>query len=135
MYLDLCGPLQTSGRLASAAFEPLQYGVGPDREAPVPAFVILEALIQVACRASSAAVFDGVRVIPAKLRDFAVLEPMVVTESALRLEAEIVRAGRLATAVCRLVRDDRDVTARVIVTCAPLPDPEVQVDAARDRQA
>jgi hypothetical protein len=124
-FLGLCGPLEPDGPDAfRAPFLAESYRARRDPGAPeaeVPAYLLIEAMTQMACRASARQLFDGRRTVPAQIAN------LRLSGASLRADyALLARVGErhgFAHVTCRLVSGDGRVAAEGEFVTSPLEPP------------
>lgn len=133
MLLDLCGPLamDATRTMASAPFRPdaVRRGGVTCGETGFPAYLIAEALAQVACRAAQIQVpLAGRRYLPATTRALTIADHPPSSVAGGTLTATLRRMQPLPEFACRLMDGDGGTIAEATLIVAPAPNVQPQSD-------
>ncbi|QQP93453.1 hypothetical protein IGS68_33055 (plasmid) [Skermanella sp. TT6] len=131
-FLALCGEQREEDGVFTAPFRPESYAVlhDPSFAGPgIPPYLVVEAMAQHACRASSAVLFDGRRTVPAQVSDLG-LAP-VPEGRRYRLVATVGGRGQFGSVRCELIDPDGAVVASGHFTTSAIePRPAAAPDQA-----
>jgi hypothetical protein len=121
-FLGLCGPQEEASGKITARLRPDRYCVRRDpalAEGGIPIYLIVEAMAQHACRASSRALFGGRRAMLAQISDLTL--SIIALDEPCHLTATVAGRGELARVECKLLGANGATLAAGTFMTVPLP--------------
>ncbi|WP_338553882.1 hypothetical protein [Paenibacillus sp. KS-LC4] len=125
MYLSLCGAVELENQRYRAIFHPERYMpfLEGGQAGAIPLYIMIEALAQISCRASSTAFFGGARTIPVQIKNVRYVKQIFDSYPVgeLVLSADVGQKGKFALADCKLETAEGEMIVEAAITVSPLP--------------